>query len=77
MTCPVLSARHSYKGAEHEMSTLTSGHEGEALGGAGSSVLDEDADHEALASPWTWSRAQPPKSEDSPSNSGEHITWSL
>ena len=74
-TCPVLFTPHAYKGVEHAMSTLTSGHESEASGGAGSSVLDEEADYKALASPSNRSQAQPPKHEDSSSNSGEHITW--
>ena len=55
------------------MSPLTSGREGEASQGVGSSVLDE-ADHETQASPLTRSQAEPPI--DGLSNSSEHITWS-
>ena len=57
------------------MSDLTSGREGEASGGAGSSVLASDeANHEAQArvSLSTLSEAAPAR--DGLSNSGEHIT---
>ena len=58
--------------AAHEMSTLTSGREGESSGVTGSNVLVEEADFEAQAGSSTRSQAQPPK--DGPSNPGEHIT---
>ena len=67
-----------YKGvglqAAHEMSTLTSGREGESSGLTGSNVLVEEADFEAQAGSSTQSQAQLPK--DEPSNPGEHITIS-
>jgi hypothetical protein len=57
-----------------EMSTLTSGREGESSEVTGSNVLVGEADRKAQAGSSTQSQAQPPK--DGPSNSGEHITIS-
>ena len=58
----------------HEMSTLKSGHEGEASGATGSNVPVGEADHEAQAGSSIQSQAPPPN--DGPSNSGEHSTIS-
>ncbi len=56
------------------MSTLKSGHDGEASGATGSNALVGGADREAQAGSST--RPQVQAQKDGPSNSGEHSTIS-